>query len=259
MISYALENLKEEELETIVIHEIGHIKRSHVQKILLGWIICMFYYMAFVFGLDSLVSLLILNKAFFSIIRFLILLLGAIQFIFLISYISRGVEIEADLFVLKNGVNREIYENALKSIYALNYIKDDVSNSLEKIQSHPSLKNRIKILFEAEKKEKDFFLPLKKVYVALAVASILFTSAYFVFNTILPNSNFGVWVKNIEKVRIERCSPALEENAVKKEEVNLPAEIYVTDKEEIKKIIMSISRTKKNPVLPIHFWSMIIK
>jgi len=43
--SYALENLKEEEIKAGVVHEIGHIKAKHGQKIIYGWFLAIFYYL----------------------------------------------------------------------------------------------------------------------------------------------------------------------------------------------------------------------
>lgn len=244
--SYALENLREDELDAVLVHEIGHIKTKHVQKILFGWLIAILYYLALVFGLESLAGYFVSESKMLNFIRLAILLIGAIQFLFLPSYISRTAEIEADLFVLKSGVKKEVYENALKTLYAINYIKGDVSNALEKIQSHPSLKNRIKILAEAENKvEKGDTHKFKKIYICLATACAIFATVYLAFGLFLPQEDVKSWSQNIEKIKIEKNIPTLIEIAGSKKEIDLPAKVDITDKKDIETIVKSINKTRK--------------
>jgi len=243
--SYALENLKEDQLAAIMVHEIGHIKRNHVRKILLGWIIAVFYYLAFVFGLESLTSYFVKSNVSFVLFILAILLVGTTQFFMLVSYISRIAEIEADIFVLKSGVDKEIYENALKSIYALNYIKSDVSKPLEKIQSHPSLKKRIQILTDAEKTQyKEYYLPFKKVYSMLLAAIVVLFSSYITFGILLPNNNLIKDSANIEKIKLIKYVPAPSEGSGNGNKVNLRVEKNITDIKEIQSILRCISKTK---------------
>jgi len=184
--SYALENLKEEEIKAAVVHEIGHIKAKHGQKILFGWFVAILYYLSFVFGLESIVKFFVPNFEFYRSIQIIIFLTGTVQFLFLPSFISRTAEIEADLFVLKSGIKREEYESTLKTLYAINYIKGDISNALEKVQSHPSLKNRIKILAEAENKlKREDEHKLNKICNNLTAACALFATVYLIFGVIL--------------------------------------------------------------------------
>jgi len=184
--SYALENLKEEEIKAAVVHEIGHIKAKHGRKILFGWFVAILYYLSFVFGLESIVKFFVPNFEFYRFIQIIIFLTGTVQFLFLPSFISRTAEIEADLFVLKSGIKREEYESALKTLYAINYIKGDISNALEKVQSHPSLKNRIKILAEAENKlKREDEYKLNKICNNLTAACALFATVYLIFGVIL--------------------------------------------------------------------------
>lgn len=90
------------------------------------------------------------------------------------------------MFVLKSGIKREEYESALKTLYAINYIKGDISNALEKVQSHPSLKNRIKTLAEAENKLKmEDEHKLNKICNNLKAACALFATVYLIFGVIL--------------------------------------------------------------------------
>ncbi|WPX07726.1 M56 family metallopeptidase [Anaerocellum danielii] len=242
--SYALENLKEDQLAAIMVHEIGHIKRNHVRKILLGWVITIFYYLAFVFGFDSLFNYFMLDSTFFGIFIIVLLFVGTLQFCLLISYFSRIAEIEADLFVLKSGVDREVYENALKSIYALNYIKGNVSKPLEKIQSHPSLKKRIQILTDAEKTLLEYSPPFKKVYGMLVAAIVVLFGSYIIFGILLPNNNLIKDSTNIEKIKLIKYVPAPSEGSGNGKKVNLRVEKNITDKKEIQNILRCISKTK---------------
>ncbi|AZT91241.1 peptidase M48 Ste24p [Caldicellulosiruptor changbaiensis] len=243
--SYALENLKEDQFQAIMVHEIGHIKRKHVRKILLGWVITIFYYLAFVYGLESLIDYFVQDIVIFNIVILAILLAGTLQLFLLISYIGRIAEIEADLFVLKSGVDREVYENALKSIYALNYIKGDVSKPLEKIQSHPSLKKRIRILTDVEKKQyKEYFPPFKKVYSTLIAAMVVFFTSYITFGILLPNNNLIKDSANIEKIRLIKYVSASTDVGRNGKKVNLRVEKSITDKKEIQDILRCIRKIK---------------
>ncbi|WAM31925.1 M48 family metalloprotease [Caldicellulosiruptor naganoensis] len=243
--SYALENLKEDQFQAIMVHEIGHIKRKHVRKILLGWVITIFYYLAFVYGLESLIDYFVQDIVIFNIVILAILLAGTLQLFLLISYIGRIAEIEADLFVLKSGVDREVYENALKSIYALNYIKGDVSKPLEKIQSHPSLKKRIRILTDVEKKQyKEYFPPFKKVYSTLIAAMVVFFTSYITFGILLPNNNLIKDSANIEKIRLIKYVSASTDVGRNGKKVNLRVEKSITDEKEIQDILRCIRKIK---------------
>lgn len=243
--SYALENLKEDQFQAIMVHEIGHIKRKHVRKILLGWVITIFYYLAFVYGLESLIDYFVQDIVIFNIVILAILLAGTLQLFLLISYIGRIAEIEADLFVLKSGVDREVYENALKSIYAHNYIEGDVSKPLEKIQSHPSLKKRIRILTDVEKKQyKEYFPPFKKVYSTLIAAMVVFFTSYITFGILLPNNNLIKDSANIEKIRLIKYVSASTDVGRNGKKVNLRVEKSITDEKEIQDILRCIRKIK---------------
>lgn len=70
--SYALENLKEEEIKAAVVHEIGHIKAKHGRKILFGWFVAILYYLSFVFGLESIANYFVSNCEFYNFIQIVV-------------------------------------------------------------------------------------------------------------------------------------------------------------------------------------------
>lgn len=133
--SSLIENVTLPELETIITHEIGHIKNNHLIKKMIGKF--------FIIAPLSLITVMpyILDFSGFNkgLVYLLIVLLSCLGILISIG-VERKYEIEADLYVA-NYNDPDLFERALKKIskYDLEESKVD-----EKLQVHPSLENRVK-------------------------------------------------------------------------------------------------------------------
>ncbi|MCY6371653.1 M48 family metalloprotease [Clostridium ganghwense] len=143
---YLLENFTLEETQSILAHEIGHIKKHHLwirTGLILGFIIifpllgeAMEMYEEQFSEISIWVGLLIFLSIF------------VLYFIVLRHYISRVQERQADTFVLDIGVEPLVYISALYKLAKLNNVVFKFGKLDEKFQTHPSIVKRIRWMME---------------------------------------------------------------------------------------------------------------
>ena len=132
--SYLVESVTLPELETILTHEIGHIKNKHVIKMMIGKIFLAMCILSaimepFIFKFNT------FNKILFYFASIIIITLEML----IAVAIERKYEKEADYYAsCYNDPN--LFANALKKVTP--YEEED--NSIDELfQTHPSIKNRI--------------------------------------------------------------------------------------------------------------------
>lgn len=134
-----IESLNEREFESVVLHEIGHIKKHHFLKTLV-------YKLTFLIVMTTSIYYTIIYSNV-NLLAIFILSFVAILVIGIISKSSKKNEEEADLFVSEKGYGNDLLM-ALKKIGA-----DD--NSINKVDAffsnHPSVNKRIENLKDKEK------------------------------------------------------------------------------------------------------------
>lgn len=147
--SYLLENLSADEMNAILAHEIGHIRRFHL------WIKAVLFVAAIplFLGLTSMMDRLE-GSGFHipipaGVVFILALLLGYLWFIG--SYVSRKLERDADEYVLKMGVPAAVFITALTKLAELNHSMLSIHKFMEKLQTHPSFEHRIQWIQNAAK------------------------------------------------------------------------------------------------------------
>jgi len=146
--NYMMENIEEEEIEAIVAHEIGHIKKYHLEvRRILGLIAFIPILAVFIMiNDDNLVG------AYITIIVILI-------FIFLIKYICRVQENQADDFVVQEAkVDPVIFVKALIKLNKLNHNVFRLNRVDEKFNSHFGMEKRIKRIMKLTNGKVDFDL-----------------------------------------------------------------------------------------------------
>ena len=132
--SYLVESVTLPELETVLTHEIGHIKNRHVIKMMIGKIflaMCVLcaIMVPFIFSFNA------FNKILFYFASIIVI---GLELLIGIA-IERKYEKEADYYASCYN-DPSLFANALKKVTP--YEEDD--NSIDELfQSHPSLKNRI--------------------------------------------------------------------------------------------------------------------
>lgn len=138
---FLIENMSESEINTILLHEIGHIKKHHTlikNTILISSIPIMITIGAIMdewekfFGEINRIGGII----FFLLILFL-------YSVILFLYISRKQEFEADKFAINNGADIFIYSEALNKLKNFNLFVNKRNFIEEIFSTHPSIKKRI--------------------------------------------------------------------------------------------------------------------
>lgn len=147
--SYLLENLSADEMNAILAHEIGHIRRFHlwIKAVLFVAVIPLFL------GLTSMMDRMEASGLHIPIpvgvVFILALLLGYLWFIG--SYVSRKLERDADEYVLRMGVPAAVFIMALTKLAELNHSMLSIHKFMEKLQTHPSFEHRIQWIQGAAK------------------------------------------------------------------------------------------------------------
>lgn len=144
----AEKNLDDEELNTVLLHELGHIKYNHMPIVIV-------FALTFAFTIGNSHGLMVdfwktLKQAFNAsdiLIMLVIITVYITLFIlwFLMLYfVMRVFERKADAFVLKAGINPEAYVKALVKLSVLNLIPIEVSKGQEAFQTHPTVIKRLR-------------------------------------------------------------------------------------------------------------------
>lgn len=141
---YLLDNLTEEEVEAIYLHEIGHIKKRHItiRNILLVMIMPLMYFIG-VF-MDEIEQVRHIN-IFWGIAIGMGILIGYMVFFYL--YVSRRQEYAADTYAAKHINDSEVLCQALIKLNELNDVLE-AKNENVVLKSHPTVIQRIKKIKE---------------------------------------------------------------------------------------------------------------
>ena len=140
--SSLIEDVTLPELETVITHEIGHIKNRHLIKMMVGkvFIIGLLIFMVvspYLFKFND------FNKVLFYIITALVSVLA----ILISGNVERRYESEADTYAACYN-DPELFESALRKI--IKYEDESVNKMDEIFQSHPDIKERIERIKKGE-------------------------------------------------------------------------------------------------------------
>lgn len=135
---YLVEHATKQELQSIIYHEIGHIKKAHLPIRNLFLLSCYpilvsvgFIMDAYFYDINIVLGILI----FIS----LIILYGGILFLL----ISRYQEYQADDYAVKECKDRHVYISALQKLRHLNETFSQKPKARELFSTHPTIENRI--------------------------------------------------------------------------------------------------------------------
>lgn len=133
--SSLVENVTLPELETVITHEIGHIKNNHLIKKMIGK-----FFIIMPLGLIVIMPNILDFNGWNKVLVYLLVVLLSGLGILLSIGVEKKYEIEADLYVARYN-DPDLFESALKKISR--YEEEDMSKVDEMFQIHPSIKNRI--------------------------------------------------------------------------------------------------------------------
>lgn len=139
---YLLENFTLEETKAAVAHEIGHIKKKHLWKRTGLAIGGLFLFMLTGFLMDKYEYMFTDIPIWIGISVFVLIYL--FYFVFLIKYISRIQEMQADEYVLSLGIEPEVMITSLYKLAKLNNTVMKFKKHDETFQTHPGYDRRIK-------------------------------------------------------------------------------------------------------------------
>ncbi|WP_029422236.1 M48 family metallopeptidase [Alicyclobacillus macrosporangiidus] len=135
---YLLDHLTQEEVEAVIAHEIGHVKRHHLWIRLLlvvGWV-------PLVEAIGWLGDTYAPDAPDWAAVGVLLLLFFA-YFGFTVRYVSRVQERQADAYVLQLGIPAPVFISALLKLARLNQATVRLHRWDERLQTHPSFARRI--------------------------------------------------------------------------------------------------------------------
>ncbi len=139
-----LRNFTDDQIETIVAHEIGHIRHRHLLIsccLVFGYLISSIFFYQFV-G-EPLKSVLAGYPILTSIVS---ILFFVFYFKIFFNFLSRRFEHQADLYAIDLTNNPEAFKSALENLGFLSGLPKIIRYVLEIFNTHPSIDRRIKFL-----------------------------------------------------------------------------------------------------------------
>ncbi len=142
----------DEQIETIVAHELGHIRYRHIPTYLLFSFIYLLSYLPFYQFVEEPLASLFGEAPIFSSLSALAFF--AVYFVLLFRYLSRRCEHQADLYAVELTGNPEAFKNALLRLAMRNSFPKSIRRFFELFNTHPSVARRIDFVNQFEKKRK---------------------------------------------------------------------------------------------------------
>ena len=172
-----LEYFTDEEIETVVAHELGHIRYRHIPTYML---FALFYLLSYWFFYLLVEAPLVAHFGESQILPTLCSLVFLIvYFVFIFRYLSRRCEHQADLYAASLTKKPEAFKNALLKLAVLNSVPKSIRRFFEIFNTHPSIHRRIDFINQwiaqnlAIQRYKSYLLEVKILIVLLPIFGIL--------------------------------------------------------------------------------------
>lgn len=136
-----LKYFTDEEIETVVAHELGHIRYKHIQTYMLFSLFYLLSYPFFYFFIEEPLVTHFGESQILSTVCSLAFLI--IYFILIFRYLSRRCEHQADLYAVRLTENPEAFKTALLKLAVLNSVPKSIRKFFEIFNTHPSIDRRI--------------------------------------------------------------------------------------------------------------------
>lgn len=176
-----LEYFTDEEIETVVAHELGHIRYRHIPTYMLFSLFYLLNYPFFYFLVEEpLVAYLGESQSLLSVVSTLCsLTFLIIYFIVIFRYLSRRCEHQADLYAVRLTEKPEAFKGALAKLAVLNSVPRSIQRFFEIFNTHPSIHRRIEFVNQwieqnsAVQRYKNYLVEVKVLIALLPVFGIL--------------------------------------------------------------------------------------
>lgn len=147
-----LHNFPDEQIETIVAHEIGHIRHKHL---LISTLLVFCYLLSSVIFYQLVMEPLKEPLAGFPILLSIIsILFFVLYFKVLYNFLSRRFEHQADLYAVDLTNNQEAFTSALENLSGFSSLPKPIRFILELFETHPSLERRLSFLNRTDEGKK---------------------------------------------------------------------------------------------------------
>ena len=172
-----LEYFTDEEIETVVAHELGHIRYKHIPTYML---FALFYLLSypffFVFVEEPLVTYFGESQILPTLCSLFFLI---IYFVFIFRYLSRRCEHQADLYAATLTKKPQAFKSALTKLAVMNSVPKSIRRFFEIFNTHPSIHRRIDFINQwiaqnlAIQRYKNYLLEVKILIALLPIFGIL--------------------------------------------------------------------------------------
>ena len=144
-----LRNFTAEQVETVVAHEIGHIRHRHLP---IFCIIMVCYILSYTLFIQLIaVPLESLLPGYQLLITVIHILFFIFYFKVVLSFLSRRFEHQADLYAIELTNNPNAFKSALLNLSLISNLPRSMRYVIELFNTHPSVERRIQFLENAEK------------------------------------------------------------------------------------------------------------
>ena len=176
-----LEYFTDEEIETVVAHELGHIHYRHIPTYMLFSVFYILNYLFFYLLVEEpLLARFEESQVFFSVASTLCSLAFLITyFVFIFRYLSRRCEHQADLYAVRITKEPEVFKDALIKLTVLNSVPRSIRRFFEIFNTHPSIYRRVLFIdgwvkeSAAVQRYKNYLLEVKVLIALLPVLGLL--------------------------------------------------------------------------------------
>ena len=176
-----LTHFSDEEIETIVAHEFGHVRYNHIPTYFIFSMTYFLGYAIFSIYVGEPILTLLPESAVLSSIETIIFLF--LYFVLVFGYLSRRFEHQADLYAVELTGNPEAFKSALNRLAYLNFLPHSIQRVFEIFHTHPSIHRRIEFINRLKESDpramryQSYLIEVKILFVLLPVLiCILFLS-----------------------------------------------------------------------------------
>ncbi len=177
-----------DQIETIVAHELGHIRYKHIPTYILFSCLYLFSYPLFIIFVENpILQLLPVNvvEKYPLISSVGSMLFFLLYFIFGFRYVSRRFEHQADLYAVTLTNKPDAFIAALERLALFNSIPMSVRRIFELFNTHPSIHRRVEFIYRFIKGEtkitryQNYLIEVKVLFILLPIFCVVVLLLFF--------------------------------------------------------------------------------
>ncbi|MEC8840011.1 MAG: M48 family metallopeptidase [Candidatus Poribacteria bacterium] len=168
-----LQYFSDDEIETIVAHEFGHVRYRHILIYLVFSMCYFFVYAIFYTYMATLIEIKPSNLPLLSSLGTIIFFF--LYFVLVFRYLSRRLEYQADLYSVTATRRPATFQSALARLAHYNHVPKSIQRLFEIFSTHPSIENRIDFINRLSAGDprtlryRGYLLEVKLLFIALPI------------------------------------------------------------------------------------------